>query len=126
MEFLQGFIRAFQGGYFEGYSLDPMAPSTYGIYGYNSVLYTVYSACIRPYIASDTVVLEIGPRRGAWSKAGRPHRLNKEFTMSKIALITSITGQDNAYLAELLLSKGYIVHGIKRRSSSFNSALNII
>ena len=42
--------------------------------------------------------------------------------MSKIALITGITGQDGAYLAELLLSKGYIVHGIKRRSSSFNSA----
>jgi len=42
--------------------------------------------------------------------------------MSKVALITGITGQDGAYLAELLLSKGYIVHGIKRRSSSFNSA----
>ena len=42
--------------------------------------------------------------------------------MPKIALITGITGQDGAYLAELLLGKGYIVHGIKRRSSSFNSA----
>jgi GDPmannose 4,6-dehydratase len=42
--------------------------------------------------------------------------------MSKIALITGITGQDGAYLAELLLGKGYVVHGIKRRSSSFNSA----
>ncbi len=39
----------------------------------------------------------------------------------KIALITGITGQDGAYLAELLLSKNYIVHGIKRRSSSFNT-----
>jgi GDPmannose 4,6-dehydratase len=41
--------------------------------------------------------------------------------MSKVALITGITGQDGAYLAELLLSKGYIVHGIKRRSSLFNT-----
>lgn len=41
--------------------------------------------------------------------------------MSKIALITGVTGQDGAYLAELLLNKGYIVHGIKRRSSSFNT-----
>ncbi len=41
--------------------------------------------------------------------------------MSKIALITGITGQDGAYLAELLLDQGYIVHGIKRRSSSFNT-----
>lgn len=41
--------------------------------------------------------------------------------MSKIALITGITGQDGAYLAELLLQKGYEVHGIKRRSSLFNT-----
>lgn len=41
--------------------------------------------------------------------------------MSKVALITGITGQDGAFLTELLLSKGYIVHGIKRRSSSFNT-----
>ena len=41
--------------------------------------------------------------------------------MSKIALITGITGQDGSYLAEFLLEKGYKVHGIKRRSSSFNT-----
>lgn len=40
----------------------------------------------------------------------------------KTALITGITGQDGAYLSELLLSKGYTVHGIKRRSSSFNTS----
>ena len=39
----------------------------------------------------------------------------------KVALITGVTGQDGAYLAELLLAKGYIVHGVKRRSSSFNT-----
>jgi NAD(P)-dependent dehydrogenase (short-subunit alcohol dehydrogenase family) len=39
----------------------------------------------------------------------------------KVALISGATGQDGAYLAELLLSKGYVVHGIKRRSSSFNT-----
>lgn len=41
--------------------------------------------------------------------------------MGKVALITGITGQDGAYLAELLLNKGYVVHGIKRRSSLFNT-----
>ncbi|MDR2754959.1 MAG: GDP-mannose 4,6-dehydratase [Planctomycetaceae bacterium] len=41
--------------------------------------------------------------------------------MPKIALITGITGQDGAYLARFLLNKGYIVHGLKRRSSSFNT-----
>src|SRR5882672_6969064 len=40
---------------------------------------------------------------------------------NKVALITGITGQDGAYLAELLLQKGYFVHGIKRRSSSLNT-----
>jgi GDPmannose 4,6-dehydratase len=41
--------------------------------------------------------------------------------LTKTALITGITGQDGAYLAELLLAKGYMVHGVKRRSSSFNT-----
>ncbi len=39
----------------------------------------------------------------------------------RVALITGVTGQDGAYLAELLLAKGYVVHGVKRRSSSFNT-----
>jgi GDPmannose 4,6-dehydratase len=42
-------------------------------------------------------------------------------TKPKVALITGITGQDGSYLAEFLLAKGYIVHGIKRRASSFNT-----
>ena len=41
-------------------------------------------------------------------------------TMSKKAIITGITGQDGSYLAELLLKKGYEVHGIVRRASTFN------
>jgi GDPmannose 4,6-dehydratase len=39
----------------------------------------------------------------------------------RVALITGVTGQDGAYLAEFLLNKRYVVHGIKRRSSSFNT-----
>jgi GDPmannose 4,6-dehydratase len=42
--------------------------------------------------------------------------------MAKVALVTGVNGQDGAYLTELLLEKGYIVHGIKRRSSLFNTA----
>src|SRR3954463_2832506 len=41
--------------------------------------------------------------------------------MTKVALITGVTGQDGAYLAELLLRKGYIVHGLRRRTSLFNT-----
>ncbi len=44
----------------------------------------------------------------------------------KVALITGITGQDGSYLAELLLEKGYEVHGIKRRASSFNQVCLMI
>jgi len=42
--------------------------------------------------------------------------------MAKSALITGITGQDGAYLAEFLLAKGYMVHGLKRQTSLFNTA----
>ena len=44
----------------------------------------------------------------------------------RVALITGITGQDGAYLAELLLGKGYRVHGIRRRSSSFNTGRRLL
>ena len=40
----------------------------------------------------------------------------------KIALITGVTGQDGSYLAEFLLKKGYVVHGVKRRSSVLNTS----
>ncbi|HEY6334920.1 MAG TPA: GDP-mannose 4,6-dehydratase [Alphaproteobacteria bacterium] len=46
---------------------------------------------------------------------------NKRTERRKVAMITGATGQDGAYLAEFLLEKGYIVHGVKRRSSSFNT-----
>ena len=46
---------------------------------------------------------------------------SKKNDVQKVALITGITGQDGSYLAEFLLERGYIVHGIKRRASSFNT-----
>src|SRR5215212_5784325 len=53
--------------------------------------------------------------------AGARNRRNELNLVFKRALITGITGQDGSYLAELLLSKGYEVHGMVRRSSSFNT-----
>jgi GDPmannose 4,6-dehydratase len=50
------------------------------------------------------------------------HTYTQPLAAPKVALITGITGQDGSYLAELLLEKGYTVHGIKRRASSFNTA----
>ena len=69
MSFFDKFSQAWKGGYFEGDPLDPMASSGYGPYGYNSILYTVYLLCIRDYVNPQTTVLEIGPGRGAWTKA---------------------------------------------------------
>ena len=68
MDFLQKFKHAWPGGFAEGVPLDPMGSSTYGVYGYNSILYTIYLVCIKPYITPETVVLEIGPGRGAWTQ----------------------------------------------------------
>jgi GDPmannose 4,6-dehydratase len=55
--------------------------------------------------------------------ASNPRQIFAEgpFRMTRVALITGVTGQDGAYLAELLLAKGYSVHGIKRRASLFNT-----
>ena len=50
----------------------------------------------------------------------RPFTINE---MKKVALISGITGQDGSFLAEFLIEKGYEVHGILRRSSSFNTCL---
>jgi hypothetical protein len=67
--FLDQFTTLWPGGYFEGDPLDPMGRSSYGVVGFNSVLYTTYLACIRPYVTPETVAVEIGPGRGAWTKA---------------------------------------------------------
>src|SRR5437868_1836224 len=60
--------------------------------------------------------------RAFWTCCGDlSARISRALNMAKKALITGITGQDGSYLAELLLSKGYEVHGIIRRASTFNT-----
>ncbi len=53
---------------------------------------------------------------------GKLHNIKKLISMTKVALISGITGQDGSFLAELLIDKGYEVHGLLRRSSSFNTS----
>ena len=74
----------------------------------------------RPAPCSEELLVE---PRGRANRLFPKRCVNREVgSMSrKVALITGITGQDGAYLADFLLSQGYIVHGIKRRSSSFNT-----
>jgi phospholipid N-methyltransferase len=67
-EQLASFQNIWRGGAFEGDPLDPMGRSTYGSLGYMSVLHATYLCCIKPYVTPTSVVLEIGPGRGAWTK----------------------------------------------------------
>lgn len=71
---LASFDGVWAGGYFEGDPRDPMARSSFGQLGYMSVLHATYLACIKPYVRDDTVALEIGPGRGAWTKSLLPAR----------------------------------------------------
>ena len=71
---VQSFGPLWEGGYFEGDPLDPMGASSYGAGGYMSVLHATYLAAIRPYVNEETVALEIGPGRGAWTRCLLPAR----------------------------------------------------
>lgn len=66
---LESFQSIWGGGYFEGDCLHPMARSGYGQLGFISTLHATYLRCIKPYINEETTSLEIGPGRGAWTKA---------------------------------------------------------
>lgn len=65
---IRSFSNIWKKGYYEGDPLDPLSRSTYGRLGYMSILHAVYLGCIRPYVKANTVALEIGPGRGAWTK----------------------------------------------------------
>lgn len=69
---LASFEGLWEGGYYEGDPLNPLAKSSYASYGYVSILYATYLQCIKPYINPETIALEIGPGRGAWTKAMLP------------------------------------------------------
>jgi hypothetical protein len=105
----------------EGQPLDPMGASTYGVYGYNSVLYTVYSACIRPYITSDTVVLEVGPGRGAWSKAFLERNCRKLYAVDAASAehthFWDYVGKDPR--AEYIVTDDFSLSGVPDNSIDF-------
>lgn len=65
---LSTFQDIWQGGYREGDPQDPVGGSSYFEFGYISVIYAVYRVCVAPYIQPSSIVLEIGPGRGAWTK----------------------------------------------------------
>lgn len=68
-EELASFEGVWQGGYYEGNPLEPLSRSSYGQLGYMSVVRATYLRCIKPYVNAETVALEIGAGRGAWTKS---------------------------------------------------------
>ncbi|PSB04082.1 class I SAM-dependent methyltransferase [Merismopedia glauca] len=69
---LNSFQNLWNNGYYEGDPLQPLASSSYGQLNYMSVLHATYLKCIKPYVNSETIAVEIGPGRGAWTKALLP------------------------------------------------------
>jgi hypothetical protein len=65
---LASFQSLWAGGYFEGDPLSPLGPSAYSQLNFISILHATYLRCIKPYVNANTVALEIGPGRGAWTK----------------------------------------------------------
>lgn len=62
------FKNMWEGGYYEGDPMDSMSYSSYNVWGYMSILHVTYLICVKPYITKDTIALEIGPGRGAWTR----------------------------------------------------------
>lgn len=69
---LKSFAPLWGGGFYEGDPLAPLSRSTYGPLNYMSVLHATYLRCIKPYVNGETIALELGPGRGAWTKALLP------------------------------------------------------
>lgn len=69
---LESFRTIWKDGYFEGNPLDPLSWSSYGPIGFMSGLHATFLRCIKPYLNEKTVAIEIGPGRGAWTKALLP------------------------------------------------------
>lgn len=86
---LESFQGAWEGGYYEGDPLEPLSRSTYRQIGFMSVLHATYLRCIKPYITHDTVALEIGPGRGAWTKA--------MLQAQEVWAIDACSAQDNGF-----------------------------
>jgi hypothetical protein len=86
---LSSFEGLWKGGYYEGDPLKPLSKSGYGLLNYMSVLHVIYLRCIKPYVNSETIALEIGPGRGAWTKALLPSK--------EIWALDAVSARDNKF-----------------------------
>ena len=99
---------------------DPDAITAVSVVGIDVPMSLSFSSVGPALLAARGYIAASPPSAHADSQFVR--RCDMAHSRGKVALIAGVTGQDGAYLTELLLSKGYLVHGVKRRSSSFNTA----
>jgi phospholipid N-methyltransferase len=82
---IKSFDNVWGGGYFEGEVLDSVSHSTYGPVGYVSILHALYLMSIKPYVNAESVVLEIGPGRGAFTKAILQHQPKETWCLDAVS-----------------------------------------
>ena len=119
--FISSFFQIWREGYYEGDPRDPMSHSSYGVFGWHSSLYLTYLACIRPYVKPDSVVIEIGPGRGAWTKSIA--ELNPRHVYAVDAASTEHTGFWN-YLGkrpnvDYIVASDFALTGIPDNSADY-------
>jgi phospholipid N-methyltransferase len=84
-EEIKSFDNVWGGGYFEGEVLNPVGHSTYGPVGYVSILHALYLMTIKPYLHKESIVLEIGPGRGAFTKAILRHEPKEVWCLDAVS-----------------------------------------
>jgi hypothetical protein len=95
---LQSVQNKWHGGYWEGQPLHPLATSPYNQVGFVSILHATYLHCIKPYITPETVSLEIGPGRGAWTQCLLPSK--------EVYALDALSAEHNNFFSYL----GYPTH----------------
>lgn len=101
---LKSFKKLWRGGYYEGDPLDPVGMSGYGKFGFISSLHATYLRCIKPYVDNRTVSLEIGPGRGAWTKALLPSR--------EVVVLDALPPEHNAFFEYLGYPSNVVYHQV--------------
>jgi len=94
------------GGYFDSDPLNPVGWSSYGTTGFISVYHATYLACIKPYVNASTVAMEIGPGRGAWTKAILSQGADRIYALDVQSRETNVIDQ---VLRDLVSKLEYIV-----------------
>ena len=102
---LNSFRGLWKGGYYEGDPLHPIAQSGYGRMNYMSVHHATYLRCIKPYVNENSISLEIGPGRGAWTKTLLPSK--------EVWVLDALSAEHNSFFKHLGFPKNVKYHQVE-------------